>query len=155
MLDMYDLYTNREKDSYAQHQDSMDRWYQEAARLQSNYDDTYSREYQEYMDEENRKYQEKRDAVEDEQWQKTYDLQKKASKSSSSTPTHTYKSLEVGTSAYNTIASRISKAGSLDALQDVTEEYIGLGYDPQEIYAMARSKINQLNSLYGAAGGLY
>ena len=164
LLDMYDLYTNRENQSYAQYQDTMDRWYQENSRLQSDYDNTYAREYQEYMDKTDREYQAERDRVTDEQWQKTYDLQKKASKSSSSTPTHTYKSLEIGSTAYNTIASAIKKASSLDNLQDITEEYIALGYDPQQIYAMAKSKINQLSSgyssqnsnyLFGAAGELY
>jgi peptidoglycan hydrolase-like protein with peptidoglycan-binding domain len=148
MMEMYGIYQDRENQEYARHQDNMDRWYQEVARLQGDYDSQWARDYQLY-----------RDSVADTQWQKQYDLQKKSasrsSSSSSKTPTHTYKTLEAGSTAYNTIANAIAKANSLDNLQDVTEKYIALGYDPQEIYGMAKTKINQLSSLFGAAGELY
>lgn len=50
MLNMYDLYLNRENQEYAKHQDSLDRWYQEVARLQSDYDSQYAKEYAKYRD---------------------------------------------------------------------------------------------------------
>lgn len=61
MLNMYDLYLNRENQEYAKHQDSLDRWYQEVARLQSDYDSQYAKEYAKY-----------RDDVADQQWQKSF-----------------------------------------------------------------------------------
>lgn len=84
MLDMYNLYTDRENQAYAKHQDSMDRWYQEVARLQGNYDTLLDR-----------LHQADREKVADEQWQKQYDLQKKASRSSGGgTPTVEYKDFD-------------------------------------------------------------
>lgn len=61
MLNMYDLYLNRENQEYAKHQDSLDRWYQEVARLQSDYDSQYAKEYAKY-----------RDDVADQQWLKSF-----------------------------------------------------------------------------------
>ena len=98
MLDMYSLYMDRENQEYAKYQDTYDRWYQEMARLQSNYDTLYDREYNEYWAgrqeayddywrELDREYQIGRDAVEDEHWDKEYELQKKASRGSPSSPT--------------------------------------------------------------------
>lgn len=79
MLAMYDLYMNKENQEYGRYQDDLSNWYTEAARLQSNYDNLYNREYGQY-----------RDSVADEQWEKQFNQQKKASRSSSSRNTVTY-----------------------------------------------------------------
>jgi hypothetical protein len=61
LLNMYDLYLNRENQEYAKHQDSLDRWYKEVARLQSDYDSQYAKEYAKY-----------RDDVADQKWLKSF-----------------------------------------------------------------------------------
>jgi hypothetical protein len=77
MMEMYGIYQDRENQEYARHQDNMDRWYQEVARLQGDYDSQWARDYQLY-----------RDSVADTQWQKQYDLSKKASRGSGGNPTY-------------------------------------------------------------------
>lgn len=94
LLDMYDLYMNREALEYSKYQDNLDNWYQETDRLTDNYNTLYDREYNEYLDEKstayndyvtgreeayndywnniNMDYQKERDAVADAQWEKTY-----------------------------------------------------------------------------------
>lgn len=101
MLNMYDLYMNRENQEYAKYQDTLDRWYQEDSRLQSDYDNLYNREWSEYLEgketarqdyltgrEEayndywnniNMDYQKERDKVADEQWEKTFNENKRQS----------------------------------------------------------------------------
>ena len=53
LLAMYDLYMNRDAQDYARHQDSINNWYQEDARLQSNYDTLYDRGWNEYVTDRN------------------------------------------------------------------------------------------------------
>ena len=95
MLDMYDLYMNKENYEYSKYQDTLNNWYQEDSRLQSNYDSLYNRAWNEYVtgreeayndywNNTNMEYQKERDKVADEQWEKTY---KKSSSSGGSTPT--------------------------------------------------------------------
>lgn len=83
MLDMYDLYMNKENYEYNKYQDVLNNWYQEDSRLQSNYDSLYNREWNEYITDReekyndywnntNMEYQKERDKVADEQWEKTY-----------------------------------------------------------------------------------
>ena len=83
MLDMYDLYMNKENYEYSKYQDVLNNWYQEDSRLQSNYDSLYNREWNEYITDReekyndywnntNMEYQKERDKVADEQWEKTY-----------------------------------------------------------------------------------
>ena len=94
MLDMYDLYMNKENYEYNKYQDLLNNWYQEDSRLQSNYDSLYNRAWNEYLEGKDtayndyqtgrqeayddwqktidREYQKERDKVADEQWEKTY-----------------------------------------------------------------------------------
>lgn len=138
MLAMYDLYMNKENQEYGRYQDELSNWYAEAARLQSNYDNLYNREYGQY-----------RDSVADEQWQKQYNLQKKASRSSSSGNNKpTYKDISVGSDAYNTLLTEIKKADSLPALQDLVNRYLALGYNPDQINAMTSARAAALASSY-------
>lgn len=61
MLNMYDLYMDRENYEYGKYQDDLSNWYQEYSRLQDAYDTQYNREYNEY-----------RDNVSDAQWEKSF-----------------------------------------------------------------------------------
>ena len=49
LLNMYDLYMNRENMSYNQYQDSLSNWYQENALLTDNYNTAYDRAYNNYL----------------------------------------------------------------------------------------------------------
>jgi hypothetical protein len=55
-----------------------------------------------------------------------------------------YKDLDVGSSAYNGIVTGIKKATTLDELNAITSEYIALGYNPDQIYAMMTQKLTEL-----------
>ena len=55
-----------------------------------------------------------------------------------------YKTFDVGSTEYKTIASEISRATSLDELNNITSAYLALGYDPTQIKAMAAGKISAL-----------
>ena len=45
LLNMYNLYMDREQLAYGQHQDTVDNWYREDARLTDNYNTLYNQEY--------------------------------------------------------------------------------------------------------------
>ena len=99
MLAMYDLYMNKENYEYNRYQDTLNNWYQEDSRLQSNYDTAYNRAWNEYLEGKetayndyqtgrqeayndywnniNMEYQQKRDEVADQQWQATFDENKR------------------------------------------------------------------------------
>lgn len=62
----------------------------------------------------------------------------------SQTKDPTYHKLEAGSEAYKIISKDIGNAASLDALNDITLMYIGLGYDPEQIKAMMQSKLKEL-----------
>jgi peptidoglycan hydrolase-like protein with peptidoglycan-binding domain len=49
MLDMYNLYMNREAMEYGKHQDTVDNWYREMARLTNNANTLYERDYEDYL----------------------------------------------------------------------------------------------------------
>ena len=55
-----------------------------------------------------------------------------------------YKDLDVGSTAYNTISKAIARATSLDELNAITQEYLALGYDPEQIKAMIKQKLKEL-----------
>jgi hypothetical protein len=49
MLNMYDLYMNRESLAYNQYQDSVSNWYRENSLLTDNYNTAYNRAYDNYL----------------------------------------------------------------------------------------------------------
>ena len=49
MLNMYNTYLGLYQNDYGMHQDTLDRWYQENARLQGNYDTLYGQGYDNYL----------------------------------------------------------------------------------------------------------
>ena len=48
MLAMYDLYMDKENQTYGQYQDNLDNWYRESDRLTQNYNTLYERDYGQY-----------------------------------------------------------------------------------------------------------
>lgn len=128
MLNMYDLYLNRENQEYAKHQDSMDRWYQEIARLQGDYDSQYAKEYTKY-----------RDDVADQQWQKSYNLSKRSSGNSSGTQYRT-----MSTEEQATVQKNFERAANVADINYWVSVYTGMGYDPNLIKTMAQERERQL-----------
>lgn len=49
LLNMYDLYMNREAMDYSKHQDTVDNWYREMSRLTDNANTLYERDYNDYL----------------------------------------------------------------------------------------------------------
>ena len=117
MLNMYDLYLNRENQEYAKHQDSMDRWYQEIARLQSDYDSQYAKEYAKY-----------RDDVADQQWQKSYDLSKRSGSSGTGSVTTSVEELE----KMESILSEHKKQGEYAIAERKIDQWLREGQISQE-----------------------
>ena len=153
LLQMYDLYMNRENTEYGRYQDKLSNWYTETARLQDKYDTLYDRDYNEYWNGKllahedyqtgrseaydeyqkniDREYQKERDAVADEQWQKSYDLQKKASRSSSSNTTVKY--ADFGAEEQDKWEKKFLKAvetGDLKEIERVGNNMEAAGIDP-------------------------
>ena len=104
-------------------------------------------------------YQKDRDLVADDQWQKTFDegvrqfdksfdestRQFNASQTvSGGSNDPKYKSLDVGSTAYNTILTDIDAVEDIDGLYNLVERYISLGYDPDQVNAMTSAKASAL-----------
>ena len=121
-------------------------------------------------------YQKDRDSVSDSQWQKTFDegvrqfnlnQSSKGSSDGGSTEDKKYKSLDVGSTAYNTILADIDGVETYEDLLAITKRYIALGYDPDEIDELTAGKAKKLkpqkmdsgkgNTSYGSSvrNGLY
>lgn len=124
MLAMYDLYMNKENQEYGRYQDELSNWYAEAARLQSNYDNLYNREYGQY-----------RDSVADEQWQKQYKLQKKASRGSGGGGDN-YKSMSL--EDQKIMENNFKRATTPADIDYYANLYRSMGYDPNVVAEMAR-----------------
>lgn len=129
MLNMYDLYMNRENYEYGKYQDDLSNWYQEYSRLQDAYDTQYNREYNEY-----------RDNVSDAQWAKSFNK----SSGSSGNGGRTYKDINVGDTVYKTLSNEVEDATTIAQLQNIVQKYISLGYDPDQIDALTSGKANLL-----------
>lgn len=131
MLNMYDLYLNRENQEYAKHQDSIDRWYQEVARLQSDYDSQYSKEYAKY-----------RDDVADQQWQKSYNLSKSSRNSSTGTASYTAFTSE----EQDKWRKKFEKETSIDGLKEVAWDMQYAGIDPAYVADWYKRYAEQITS---------
>lgn len=57
-----------------------------------------------------------------------------------------YKDISVGTDAYNRMTSDIASADSLEKLNSICNEYIGLDYNPSQVYALISSKRSELEN---------
>ena len=154
LLQMYDLYMNRENTEYGRYQDKLSNWYTETARLQDKYDTLSDRDYNMYMDGKNyayndyqtgrseaydeyqknidREYQKERDAVSDEQWQKTYDLQKKASRGTSGNTTVKYADFDYEEQQkWKKNFEEAVTSGNLTKLENVANDMEAAGIDPK------------------------
>lgn len=65
-----------------------------------------------------------------------------------------YKDLDVGSTAYNTMVSAIKKASTLAELKTVTEQYLALGYDPDQINALTASRAAELSGVSKTSQGV-
>ena len=162
LLAMYDLYMNRENQEYGRYQDSLNNWYQENALLTDSYNTLYDRGWNEYLTGRESAYNEyltdRNEAFTSSEAQKDRDFtaaenekSREASKVKSSTggsakPVVTYKDLDVGSTAYNTIVSAVKKVDDLAELKSLTEQYLALGYNPDQINALTQSRAAELSA---------
>lgn len=150
MLDMYDLYMNKENYEYSKYQDLLNNWYQEDSRLQSNYDNLYNREWNEYLEGKDtayndyqtgrqeayddwqktidREYQKERDKVADAQWEKSF---KKSSSGGGGNTGNKYTTLTY--EEQQKWQREFEGATSIDDLQYVADNMQYAGFDPQVV----------------------
>lgn len=83
LLNMYEIYMDRESDNYSRYLDSVDLWNQDVTNARNNYTDLYNEytdaydmDYTQKETERQWTYQEDRDKVEDDQWQQEFDYEK-------------------------------------------------------------------------------
>ena len=108
LLNMYDLYMDRENLAYGQHQDKLNNWYKQLGNLT----DSYNSAVNQYLggDEGNGKYKE----------------------------------LDVGSDAYNSIISEVKRVATFGELKNLVNQWLALGYDPDQIEALTASKAQEL-----------
>lgn len=108
LLNMYDIYMDRENLAYGQHQDKLNNWYKQLANLT----DSYNSAVNQYLggDEGNGKYKE----------------------------------LDVGSDAYNSIISEVKRVATFGELKNLVNQWLALGYDPDQIEALTASKAKEL-----------
>jgi hypothetical protein len=171
LLAMYDLYMNREAQEYGRYQDSLWNWYQENAMLTDNYNTLYDRGWDKYLDEKNTAYDDystgrseafsqwqtqQNQKFQSEEAQKDRDFTaseneksraaaKKSTGGGGGQPQVEYKDLDVGSDAYNTIVTAVKKVADLGALKELTEQYLALGYNPDQINALTAGKAAELS----------
>lgn len=73
LMNQFGLLADREVQDYGRHQDSMDRWSEELARLQNRYDSERSFDYGQWADGRDFGYGQFRDETADKQWQAEFD----------------------------------------------------------------------------------
>ena len=187
LYNQYGLFADREATDYGRHRDTVSDYYTELNRLTEDARYKAEDEYKKWADDTNLKYgmyrdevadnqwqtsfdyQKDRDLVSDDQWQKTFDegvrqfdLSQSSSGSSDgdSDKDIKYKSLDVGSTAYNTILADIDGVETYDQLLAITKRYIALGYDPDEINELTAAKAAKLKPQTkptgtGNSGGSY
>lgn len=162
LYNQYGLYADKYKQEYGEHRDKVSDYYTDLSNLTDNARYMSETEYKQELDDFNIKYSAYRDQVGDEQWNQSFDYQQsqdaianewkqkefdeavrqynasQASKYQNDGPT--YKSLDVGSDAYNAIVEEINSATSYEALLAITQKYLGLKYDPDEIEALTAAK---------------
>ena len=70
-----------------------------------------------------------------------------AAKSSTGNKGTKYKDLNVGSDSYNTIVSSVKRANSLQELKALAEQYLALGYDPEQINALTEGRAAELSAV--------
>lgn len=171
LLAMYDLYMGREAQEYGRYQDSLNNWYQEDARLTGNYNTLYDRGWNEYLDgkatayddystgrseafsqwqtQQNQKFQAE-EAQKDRDFTAAENEKSRAAAKRSTggggQPQVKYKDLDVGSDAYNAIVSDVKRVNNLGELKELTEQYLALGYNPEQINALTAGKAAELSA---------
>lgn len=166
LLKMYDLYTGLSNESHNQHLGEVDRYYKQLGALSDYANALYSKEFDEWgtmtgldidianaknnmgldtwatqlgiISGENQTLMNQKFTAEENQ--KSRDAA--ATKDGNITPV--YKDLDVGSSAYNTIVSAVKKASSSEELKELVEQWLSLGYDPNQINALTASRAAEL-----------
>ena len=183
MYNQASLMAQMEDQDYGRYRDKVSDYYTDLNYLTENARYMSETEYQKALDDFNIKYASYRDTVADDQWneqfayqkdqdalteswrQKEFDyqveqdkiandlaLQKlQASLSGGNDPK--YKSLDVGSTAYNTIIADIEGVETYADLLALTKRYIALGYDPDEIDELTAAKAERLRPKGGGGGG--
>lgn len=108
LLNMYDLYMDRENLAYGQHQDKLNNWYKQLGNLT----DSYNSAVNQYLG-----------GVEGKR---------------------KYKELDVGGDAYNSIISEVKRVATFGELKNLVNQWLALGYDPDQIEALTASKAQEL-----------
>lgn len=178
LLDMFNMYLGLSEQDFSHYQANLDNWYQEDSRLTDRYNTLYGHDWDQYVLDENtrydmystgrseaydtyqkdidRDYQKQRDAVADQQWQTTFDENKRqadrnyelqASKSSGTGGTTTetkYKDIDIGGDVYNKIEKDLRGVTTVEGLYALIQKYTALGYDPAQINALTMDKYNEL-----------
>ena len=186
LYNQYGLYADKYNQEYGEHRDKVSDYYTELNRLTEDARYMSETEYDQALQDFNIKYGSYRDSVADSQWNQSFDYQKdrdlvaddqwdkeyqlaldqfNASQSSSgssngdSTGDPKYKSLDVGSTAYNTILSDLDTVKTYDDLLALTKRYIALGYDPDEINELTSGLAEKLKpkapSSNGNVGGSF
>lgn len=169
----YNRYIDGRDFAYGQHRDSVSDWQYDMNRSDNEYWNQYNADYNTYSDNRNMSYQQYRDSVSDDQWNQSFQYQqgrddkadqqwqqtfdegvrqfnvsqgnKTSSSSSGSSNSGTqYKSLDVGSNAYNTMMADMDTVDSVEDLYDLAKRYIALGYDPDQVNAMTSAKAREL-----------
>lgn len=182
--DLYDragLLYKMDEQEYGRNQDEWDRYYKDSSKLfeEAKYmDETeFNRALTEYEIANNSYWNNKNFDNTNEWKQKEFDegvrkfdvsSSKSSSSSGSSEGNTKYKSLDVGSTAYNTIIGDIEAVETYDDLLSITKRYIALGYDPDEINELTAAKAKRLkpgdpvsardalsNGLHGFSGTKY
>lgn len=135
LLNMYGIYKGLSDDSYGRYQDDVDNWYREDTRLTNNYNTAYGQEWDKYS------------LGYDTAWSK-YLTDRSESKNTTGGNGNTggkqYKDIDVGSTAYNTMTTKINRVTSVPQLQALVQEYLALGYNPDQIEALTAGKYNEL-----------
>ena len=168
LYNQYSLFADRDSTEYGRHRDTVSDYYNDLSYLTEDARYKAEDEYGKWADKVNLDYGMYRDDVTDDQWQKTFEegvrqfdasQSSKGSSDGGSTGDKKYKSLDVGSTAYNTIVADIEGVETYDALLALTKRYIALGYDPDEINELTAAKAEQLKPKQTSgtdnAGGSY
>ena len=133
---------------------SYDKWSADRELAYNDYWNTINMDYQKQRDavsdsqwQYSMDYQKQRDEVSDSQWQASFNKSSSGSSGGGGSTKSPYLSIEAGDTAYKTISKEISGAKDLGDLNNITQAYLALGYDPESIRKMMQSKLDELTAM--------
>lgn len=162
LLNMYDLYMNREAQEYGRYQDSLNNWYQENAVLTDSYNTLYDRGWNEYLTGRESAYNEyltdRNEAFTSSEAQKDRDFtaseNEKSRAASKSTGGGSTQKVDTGKTtmareeqeAYRKSADRAFAESGADGLYAIGEQLEFEGYSQAFIDSWIKSELNRLQS---------